>query len=146
MKITLENTDFEQNEKGVLVARKGLYAEKLAEHTEVPLDTVKEVEAFNASYVAAAIKTSGEAAHDLMEKDPSISQVQAIANMYGRGNVAVSHTRHRAERIPKTDNTVDVYGGTRINISQSYGLKTGDIGQSRDYLKELAVKRFGDGE
>lgn len=146
MKITCKAEDFVLNDKGVLVARKNLYADLLKEHSEVSMETVKEIESFNAAYVGAAIKTSGEVAQDMMDTDPSIQQIQAIAAMYGHGKVAVSHTRHREERIPKSDKTVDIYGGTRINISTSYGLKTGEIGKSRDYLKELAAKRFGNAD
>jgi hypothetical protein len=146
--VTLTHKDFEIDGKKI-IARDGLYADKLKEATDLDLEVVKKVEGFNADFIAATITTTGDMAREAMQADATITQMEALAKMYGRGRVEVAHTRSAEVRVPnsgpnKPASTKTVYGGTKISVTAGYGsIKSGTIGKSRDGLKEAALKAFG---
>lgn len=141
--VTLKSTDFKIDGKKI-VARDDLYAEKLSESTDLDMATVKKVENFNADFIAATITTTGDMAREAMEADATITEMEALAKMFGRGRVEVMHTKSAEVRVPNAGTTKTVYGGTKVNVTAGYGsIKSGSIGKSRDGLKEAALKAFG---
>ncbi len=107
------------------------------------MNVIESVDGYNALYIAATAKASGEIAIEHMAKEPTLQTVTAQFQM-GKKN-EVSHVINREATYTNPTNPKEPivkHGDISSKFSVYAGLNRGDLKKVRSHLQELATEKL----